>query len=171
MDASVAPPSHPCCRLTSPHAIPVVASKFISTHVAGRTSPRCTVPAQPLLRGTKTVLSLWTETLFSSERESSSLLVQNEKDLEAPWLVRRMPTPSHAAARGSKTDFRERGVHGWEVSEMVGAERTGAMMVERARQKERTDLSVPDAKYEVDITMSVGYFDKQRSKKRANIKK
>ena len=38
------------------------------------------------------------------------------------------------------------------------------MMVEKARQRERTALSVPDAKYEGDI-MSVRYFDKQRSKK------
>ena len=44
------------------------------------------------------------------------------------------------------------------------------MVVERARQRERTDLSVPDAKYEGDI-MSVRYFDKQRSQKRAKIKK
>lgn len=44
------------------------------------------------------------------------------------------------------------------------------MVVERARQRERTDLSVPDAEYDGDI-MSVRYFDKQRSQKRANNQK
>ena len=72
----------------------------------------------------------------------------------APWLVRRRPIPLQVAARGSKRDLSERGIQGLEVSAWVGAERTGEMAVERARQRERTDLSVPDAVYEGDI-MSV----------------
>ncbi len=72
----------------------------------------------------------------------------------APLLVRRTPTfPLHVGAesRGLKRDSSERGIQGFEVWAWVGAERTG-LMVERARQRERTDLSVPDAKYEGDIT-------------------
>ena len=92
-------------------------------------------------------------------------MVQKEKDFVAPLLVRRTPVPLHVgASRGSKRDLSERGIQGLEVSAWVGAERTGVMVVERARQRERTDLSVPDAKYEGDI-MSVRYFDKQRSRK------
>ena len=71
----------------------------------------------------------------------------------APLLVSRTPTPLHVGARGSKRDLSERGTQGLDVWAWVGAERTGAM-AERARQRERTDLSVPDAKYDGDI-MSV----------------
>ena len=63
----------------------------------------------------------------------------------APLLVSRMPEPLHVACRGSKRDLSERGIQGLEVAAWVGAERTGVMVVERARQRERTDLSVPDA--------------------------
>lgn len=89
----------------------------------------------------------------------------------APLFVRRIPTPLHVGARGSKRDLSERGIQGVAASAWVGAERTGAMVVERARQRERTDLSVPDAEYEGDIIMSVRYFDKQRSKKERITKK
>lgn len=143
VDASVAPPSHPCCKLTSPYA--PAETRLISTHVAGMASPRCTVPVQPVVRGTNVVTPLSTETVFNMLRLSSALFDQNENDFEAPLLVRRTPAPLHVAARGSKRDLSERGIHRLEVSERVGAERTGAM-VERARQRERTDLSVPDAK-------------------------
>ena len=64
----------------------------------------------------------------------------------APLFVRRMPTPLHVAWRGSKRDLSERGTQALEVSERVGAEKTGVTVVDRARQRERTDLSVPDAK-------------------------
>ena len=57
VDESVAPPSHPCCRLTSPQAVPAM---FSSTHVAGRKSPRCTVPDQPEARETNWVSPLST---------------------------------------------------------------------------------------------------------------
>lgn len=65
VEESVAPPSQPCCRLTSPHAVPAM---FSSTHVAGRDSPRCTVPAQPLLRDTNLVSPLLTVTALSLVR-------------------------------------------------------------------------------------------------------
>ena len=148
VDDSVAAPSQPCCRLTSPQASP---SKCISTQVAGRDTPRCTVPSQPESRGMNWVSPPSTETVFSIVLLSSALLVQKEKDLVAPLLVRRIPAPSHVAARGLKSDASERGVQRLELSAWVGAERTGAMVEERARQRERTDLSVPDAKQEGDI--------------------
>ena len=112
VDVSVAPPSHPCCRLTSPQAVPTM---FISTHVAGSASPRCTVPAQPLSRDTNFVSPLLTVTSFSLVRLSSALLVQKEKDFVAPWLVRRTPIPLHVGARGSKRDLSERGIQGLEL--------------------------------------------------------
>ena len=37
VDDRVAAPSQPCCRLTSPQAVPTM---FNSTHVAGSASPR-----------------------------------------------------------------------------------------------------------------------------------
>lgn len=83
---------------------------------------------------------------------SSALLVQKEKDLVAPLLVRRTPIcPPHVVARGLKSDPSERGVQRLECSAWVGAQRTGAMVEERARQRERRDFSVPDAEWEGDI--------------------
>ena len=66
-----------------------------------------------------------------------------------------MPVPLHVGARGSKRDLRERGTQGLEGWAWVGTERTGVMVAENARQRERTDLSVPDAMYEGDMIMSV----------------
>ncbi len=97
---------------------------------------------------------LLTVTVFNMVRLSSALLVQKEKDFVAPLLESRTPTPSHVAARGSKRDLSERGIQGLDVWAWVGAERAGVILVDRARHRERTDLSVPDAKYEGDI-MSV----------------
>ena len=77
VDDNVAAPSQPCCRLTSPQARP---SMCISTQVAGREMPRCTVPTQPESRGTNWVSPLSTETVLSIVLLSSALLVQKEKD-------------------------------------------------------------------------------------------
>lgn len=89
---------------------------------------------------------LLTETDVSMVRLSSALLVQKEKDFVAPLLVSRTPMPLQLGARGSKRDLSERGIQGLELWAWVGAERTGVMVVEKARQRERTDFSVPDAK-------------------------
>ena len=56
-----------------------------------------------------------------------------------------MPPHKFDAARGSKRDFSERGIQGLVSPVGAGAERTGRMQVERARQRVRTDRSVPDA--------------------------
>ena len=82
-------------------------------------------------------------------------MAHKETDFGAPLLVSKTPTPSHVAARGSKRDLSEREIQGLDVWAWVGAERAGVILVERARHRERTDLSVPDAKYEGDIIMSV----------------
>ena len=106
---------------------------------------------------------LLTETDVNMVRLESALLVQKEKDFVSPLFVSRTPTPLHVASWRSKRDFSERGIQGLAVSARVGAERTGATVVERARQRERTDLSVPDAT--LGDIMSVMYLDKQRSRK------
>ena len=68
-------------------------------------------------------------------------------EAEAAFLMTR-PVPPHWLAfawRGSKRDLRERGSQGVECEGWVGAARVGVRRVERARQRERIDRSVPDA--------------------------
>lgn len=50
-----------------------------------------------------------------------------------------------AAALGSKRDLKERGIQGLVFPIGAGAEWAGRMVAERARQRARTDRSVPDA--------------------------
>lgn len=58
-----------------------------------------------------------------------------------------MPVPPHlfAAARGWKRDFSWFGILGLVFPMRAGAERTGRMMAERARQSMKTDGTVPNA--------------------------
>ena len=56
-----------------------------------------------------------------------------------------MPSQRFAAARGSNSDFSERGIQGLVFLVGAGAERTGRMLAKSARQRVRRDRSVLDA--------------------------